>query len=110
MAGTCAADNARSRLADGVANEHERTDLEIIARGCDGETPDPWTKSLMWAGCPAKLAMQRDDIDAALTLRGLSTMAPLADWPHGYNARVVEVWTTIEAERRAFDQARRGNG
>ena len=98
------------RLAEGVTNEHERTDLEIIARGCDGETVDPWTPSLKWAGCPGKLALRRDDIDAALTLRGLSTMAPLTDWPHGYSARVVEVWTLVESERRAFDEARRGNG
>jgi hypothetical protein len=110
LANTCAADNARVRLAEGVTNEHERTDLEIIARGCDGETVDPWTPSLMWPGCPGKLAMRRDDIDAALTLRGLSTMAPLTDWPHGYSARVVEVWTLVESERRAFDEARRGNG
>lgn len=50
--------------------------------------------------------MERPDIDAALTLRGLSKMATLANWPRCANGRVVEVWTMIDAERAALQAER----
>lgn len=103
LAGKCAADNARKRLASGAAiSDAERLDLEDEARGCDGEQPDPWDRSVKWPACPAKVAYARDDIDAALTLRGLATMSPLAGWPAGIASRVVDTWACIEGERNAL--------
>lgn len=105
LAGMCAADNARARLASGEAlSEMQRDELQVDARGCVGPQKDPW--GVEWPGCPAKCAMQRPDIDAALTLRGLSKMATLANWPRCANGRVVEVWTMIDAERAALQQER----
>lgn len=105
LAGMCAADNARARLASGEAlSEMQRDELQIDARGCVGPQRDPW--GVEWSGCPAKVAMQRPDIDAALTLRGLSKMSPLTGWPRGYNGRVVETWTIIDAERAALQAER----
>ncbi len=107
LAGKCAADNARARLASGAKLQPlERADLEAAATGCDGEQPDPWNATLKWQGCPAKRAMEHPDIDAALTLRGLSKMATLANWPRCANGRVVEVWTMIDAERAALQTER----
>lgn len=105
MVGKCAADNARARLASGeTLSEVQREELEIDARGCVGEQRDAW--GVTWPGCPAKCAMERPDIDAALTLRGLSKMATLANWPRCANGRVVEVWTMIDAERAALQAER----
>ena len=48
-----------------------------------------------------------DDIEAALMVRGLASMSPLADWPDGIASRVVETWACIEGERAALrDEAR----
>ena len=106
LAGRGDADNARARLASGeVVGAVERADLELAALGCVGPQRDPWDAELMWPGCPGKVAMRRPDIDAALTVRGLSTMAPLSDWPHGYAAHVVETWAAVEAEKAALRQA-----
>lgn len=103
LAGECDADNARARLASGETfGPVERADLELAALGCQGLQRDPWDAALTWDGCPGKLAMRRPDIDAALTVRGLSSMAPLSDWPHGYASHVVETWAAIEAERNAL--------
>lgn len=104
LAGDCDADNARARLASGETfGAVERADLELAALGCQGPQRDPW--GVTWDGCPGKLAMRRPDIDAALTVRGLSSMAPLSDWPHGYASHVVETWAAIEAERAALRKA-----
>lgn len=106
LAGECDADNARARLASGETfGPVERADLELAALGCQGPQRDPWDASLTWDGCPAKVAMRRPDIDAALTVRGLSSMAPLSDWPHGYASHVVETWAAIESEKAAFRKA-----
>ena len=100
IAGECAADNARKRLASGVALcDIERADLEVDAAGCMGPQADPFDRSLTWDECPAKAAHKRSDIEGALMLRGLASMAPLQDWPRGYTARVVEAWVAIEAAR-----------
>lgn len=108
LAGKCAADNARKRLASGAPlPDVERADLEVDAAGCDGEQPDPWDRDAKWPTCPAKAAYARDDIDAALTMRGLAAMSPLANWPIGIAARVVETWACIEGERNALREARR---
>lgn len=84
----------------------ERADLEAAAVGCDGEQPDPWEPSAMWQGCPAKAALARDDIEAAMMMRGLAAMSPLAGWPAGIASRVVETWSCIEGERAALRDAR----
>ena len=72
-----------------------------------GEQPDPWEPSLKWRGCPAKRAMERQDIRAALVVRGLSKMSPLADWPHGYASWVATTWQQIDMERAKFEDAER---
>ena len=85
----------------------ERLDLVEASTGCDGEQPDPWEPSVMWQGCPAKAALARDDIEAAMMMRGLAAMSPLAGWPAGIASRVVETWSCIEGERAALrDEAR----
>lgn len=38
-------------------------------------------------------------------VRGLSRMCALSDWPHGYAASVVDVWSIIEAESYALREA-----
>lgn len=78
------------------------------AATCTGPQADPWDPALMWPECPGKAAFKRNDVEGALTVRGMSTMAPLADWPHGYAAWVVETWSTIEAEKQALRETRNG--
>lgn len=78
------------------------------AADCSGPQADPWDPALMWSECPGKAAFKRHDIEGALTVRGMSTMAPLTDWPHGYAAWVVETWSTIEAEKQALRETRNG--
>lgn len=96
----CAADAARERIAKGGdMTDVQRGDLDLAAKGCSGPQPDPFDKSLTWNGCPAKAVAQRPDIDGAVTLRALASMAPLRDFPDGYNARVVDTWSAIESER-----------
>jgi len=72
-----------------------------------GEQPDPWDPALKWRGCPGKRAMERHDIRAALVVRGLSKMSPLADRPHGYASWVATTWQQIDMERAKFEDAER---
>jgi hypothetical protein len=51
--------------------------------------------------------MERQDIRAALVVRGLSKMSPLADWPHGYASWVATTWQQIDMERAKFEDAER---
>lgn len=95
-------------MASGDFKPHERADLEASAATCGGRTRDPFDASLFWEGCPAKLAYQHPDVVDAVTLRGLSRLAPLADFPRGYAARVVDTWMMLDAEEaalRAEDQS-----
>lgn len=111
LVGKCAADTARKRLASSEdLHPLERADLELDALGCQGPQADPFDRSLMWDGCPAKAALRRHDIEDAVTLRGLAAMAPLAGWPAGYTARTVETWITIEAEKAALREERAARG
>lgn len=80
-------------------NATERADLEIAARGCLGSQPDPWVRDLRWDGCPAKAAMRHPDVDAALTLKGLAAVSPIAGWPDSITGRVVETIAAINGER-----------
>lgn len=80
----------------------ERADLEIAARGCTGSQSDPWDAGLVWPECPAKAAMKHPDIDAALTVKGLATVSPIAGWPDSITGRVVETIAAIDAERADF--------
>lgn len=102
IAGKCASDNARTRLAAGDFDERERADLESAARACEGKQQDPWTPTLEWEGCPAKAAYVDPDVSDALIVRGLSRINALHNWPHGYSARVADVMAAIAAEESAL--------
>lgn len=108
VAGKCAAQNAAKRLRGSTPiDPAERASLEAMARGCDGETRDPWDSALTWPECPAQAAGKRPDIRDARMLAGLASMSPLADWPHGWTARVVDTWALIEVERAELREAMR---
>lgn len=96
----CPADTARKRLAsDERIADVERSSLEIEARGCQGPQADPWDKSVTWDGCPAKAAPKHRDVMDTMNVKALASMSPLAGWPRGYSARIVEVWSEIEREK-----------
>lgn len=65
-------------------------------------TPDPWDGAdVMWPKCPGLVS--NEDVEDALMVRGLSKMAPLSDWPHGYAARIPMTWAEIESVRGGTD-------
>jgi len=71
---------------------------------CEGsEQADPWTPGLKWQGCPGKRAFERQDVRAALVVRGMAKMSPLSDWPHGYASWVASTWQQIDMERAKFE-------
>lgn len=80
----------------------ERVDLEIAARGCVGPQRDPWDGGLVWDECPAKAAMKHPDVDAAMTVKGLAAVSPIAGWPDSISGRVVETIAAIDGERAAL--------
>ncbi len=96
----CPAERARTRLASVEAIDAvERSSLEIEARGCQGPQVDPFDSAVTWDGCPAKAAPAQRDVAAAMTVKALASMSPLAGWPRGYTARIVETWSEIERAR-----------